>query len=174
MEAELTVPPLLSEPCLVSGIGSSTVGLLPPDTFFFLPLAILLGVEAPGELKDQSTEEVRRDALEESLDLYVLLAGRGETLHWRISLDAALDVDPFAKEWEAILKLWAFFLFTDFLEALDEALIQLSSEEQEDVNSFLEATEDRKAHLEVDTMGRILLEIVSLEEAKGDSPVRPW
>jgi hypothetical protein len=46
-------------------------------------------------------------------------------------------------------------------------------EEQEDVNSFLEATEERKADLKgttgVDTMGRGLLEIGTLE-AKGSLP----
>lgn len=58
---------------------------------------------------------------------------------------------------------------------IDETLRQLSSEEQEDVNSFLEATEERKADLKgttgVDTMGRLLLEIGTLE-AKGSLPVR--
>lgn len=87
----------------------------------------------------------------------MLLAERGETLDWPMSLDAVLDV--VTKEFEA------FFCFsTDFLEALEEeALIQLSSEEQEDVNnSFLEATEeeeDLKAGF--DTMDLTLLEIVS-------------
>jgi len=60
------------------------------------------------------------------------------------------------------------------LEAVDETLRQLSMEEQEDVNSFLEATEERKADLKgttgVDTMGRGLLEIGTLE-AKGSLPV---
>lgn len=89
--------------------------------------------------------------------MYVLLAERGETLDWPMSLDAALDV--------VTKELGAFFCFgTDFLEGLEEeALIQLSSEEQEDVNnSFLEATEeeeDLKAGF--DTMDLTLLEIVS-------------
>lgn len=61
------------------------------------------------------------------------------------------------------------------LEALDETLRQLSIEEQEDVNSFLEATEERKADLKgttgVDVMGRVLLEIGTLG-VKGSLPVR--
>lgn len=88
--------------------------------------------------------------------MYVLLAERGETLDWPMSLDAALDV--VTKEFEA------FFCFsTDFLEALEEeALIQLSSEEQEDVNnSFLEATEEEDLKAGFDTMDLTLLEIVS-------------
>lgn len=69
-----------------------------------LLLANVFGVEGRGD-DDQSTEEKRDDALEESLDLYVLLAGRSGTLGWPIFFDVALDVDPFAKEWEAIVKL---------------------------------------------------------------------
>lgn len=61
------------------------------------------------------------------------------------------------------------------LEVLDETLRQLSSEEQEDVNSFLEATEERKADLigttGFDIMGRVLLEIATLG-AKCSLPVR--
>lgn len=59
------------------------------------------------------------------------------------------------------------------LEALDKTLTQLSSEEQEDVNSFLEATEERKADLEGATgLDTILLERGILG-AKGSLPVRP-
>lgn len=104
----------------------------------------------------------------------LVLAERGETLDWPMSLDAALDVvDPLTRELEAFF--WFADSSGDFLEALEEALIQLSSEEQEDVSSFLEATEeeDLKADLDggpgFDTIGRILLEIVTLE-AKGESP----
>lgn len=128
MEAEGTVPPLTSEPHFapsLSDLGSSwtadtslelledfkvcavslIAGLLSPKTVFLLPLAILLGVETRGDSDDQSTLELRRDTLKVSLDLYVLLAKRGGTLGWPISLDPALDVGLFAKEWEAILKL---------------------------------------------------------------------
>lgn len=125
MEAECGAPPLTTEPCFVpclSSLWSSWTtdtslelvrgfkvcvvsSVAGPGTFFLLPLANLLGVEARGDSDDQSTLELKRDTLQVSLDLYVLLAERGGTLGSPIFLDPALDVGLFAKEWEAILKL---------------------------------------------------------------------
>lgn len=124
----------------------------------------MLVAEARDDSDEQSLIEPAEGTLEVSLDLDVLLVGCGGILGWPI---IPLDVDRFANDWEANLELESFFFFIesreDLWEALDEALAQLSSEEQEEVNSFFEAAEERKVDLSIAGFGNVGLALREMD-----------
>lgn len=147
----------------------SFAGAFSPETVFWIVLAVWLVAEA----RDDSDEQSLIEPADERLDLVVFLVGWGGILGWPI---LPLDVDLFANDWEAIiLELDSFFFFIwfreDLWEALDEAaLAQLSSEEQEDVNSFFEAAEARKVDLSTAGFGNVGLREMDTLGPNGSLP----
>lgn len=135
-----------------------------PETAFWILLAVWLVAEA----RDDSDEQSLIEPAEERLDLVVFLVGWGGGILGCPIIP--LDVDLFA-----ILELESFFFFIwfreDLWEALDEAaLAQLSSEEQEDVNSFFEAAEERKVDLTTEGFGNVGLREMGILGTEGSLP----